>query len=57
MAVLLISHDWRLVRRTAERVLVLRDGRIAFDGTARPADHVSTQPVLAADSLLEEVTP
>lgn len=57
VAVLLISHDWRLVRRTAERVLVLRDGRIAFDGTARPADHVSTQPVLAADSLLEEVTP
>lgn len=33
-AVLLISHDWRLVRRYARRVIELRDGRIAYDGDA-----------------------
>lgn len=30
--VLLISHDYKLVYRYAERVLLLRDGRIALDG-------------------------
>jgi energy-coupling factor transporter ATP-binding protein EcfA2 len=34
-AVLLISHDYKLVHRYAERVLLLRDGRIVADG--RPA--------------------
>lgn len=33
-AVLLISHDWRLVRRYARRVIELRGGRIAYDGDA-----------------------
>jgi len=31
-AVLLISHDYKLVHRYAERVLLLRDGRVASDG-------------------------
>jgi len=30
--VLLISHDYKLVHRYAERILLLRDGRVASDG-------------------------
>ena len=41
-AVLLISHDYKLVHRYAERVLILRDGRVAADGAPagpyRPMD-------------------
>ena len=33
MAILLITHDHRLVRRYAHRVLLLRDGHIAVEGS------------------------
>jgi energy-coupling factor transporter ATP-binding protein EcfA2 len=33
MAILLITHDYELVHRYAQRVLLLRDGRIAVEGS------------------------
>jgi len=37
-SVLLISHDFKLVHRYADRVMLLRGGRIAAEG--RPLDAV-----------------
>jgi len=39
--ILLISHDYKLIYRYAERVLLLRDGRIVIDGrpVSQPAVH------------------
>ena len=39
MAILLITHDYRLVHRYAQRVLLLRDGRIAAEGSPRRAEN------------------
>lgn len=36
-AALLVSHDLQLVDRAADRVLILEDGRLAFDGAAPAA--------------------
>jgi energy-coupling factor transporter ATP-binding protein EcfA2 len=36
-AALLVSHDLQLVDRAADRVLILEDGRLAFDGTTLAA--------------------
>ncbi|WP_454619441.1 ABC transporter ATP-binding protein [Bradyrhizobium cenepequi] len=36
-AALLVSHDLQLVDRAADRVLILEDGRLAFDGTTEAA--------------------
>ncbi|MGY3615791.1 ABC transporter ATP-binding protein [Bradyrhizobium sp. USDA 10063] len=36
-AALLVSHDLQLVDRAADRVLILEDGRLAFDGTTEKA--------------------
>ena len=38
MAILLITHDYELVRRYAHRVLLLRHGRIAVEGSPRGAE-------------------
>jgi energy-coupling factor transporter ATP-binding protein EcfA2 len=38
MAILLITHDYGLVHRYAHRVLLLRDGRIADEGSPRGAE-------------------
>ncbi|MFC9118756.1 ABC transporter ATP-binding protein [Streptomyces sp. NPDC057067] len=45
--VLLLSHDLRLVRETADRVLVLENGRVVDDGTA--PDLLGTGAPLSAD--------
>jgi energy-coupling factor transport system ATP-binding protein len=37
MAILLITHDYELVRHYAQRVLLLRDGRIAAEGSPLPS--------------------
>jgi energy-coupling factor transporter ATP-binding protein EcfA2 len=39
MAILLITHDYRLVHRYAQRVLLLRDGRIAAEGSLRQPEN------------------
>ncbi|HEY0910917.1 MAG TPA: ABC transporter ATP-binding protein, partial [Bradyrhizobium sp.] len=36
-AALLVSHDLQLVDRAADRVLILEDGRLAFDGATQAA--------------------
>ncbi|MGX9424986.1 MULTISPECIES: ABC transporter ATP-binding protein [Bradyrhizobium] len=36
-AALLVSHDLQLVDRATDRVLILEDGRLAFDGTTEAA--------------------
>ncbi len=38
MAILLITHDYMLVHRYAQRVLLLQDGRIAVEGSPRRAE-------------------
>ncbi|MER5437740.1 ATP-binding cassette domain-containing protein [Streptomyces sp. NPDC002790] len=54
--VLLLSHDLPTVRDTADRVLVLEDGRAVEDGpveevlgTGRPLRHAATRTLLAAE--------
>ena len=39
MAILLITHDYKLVHRYAQRVLLLRNGRIAAEGSPRRAEN------------------
>ncbi len=39
MAILLITHDYELVHRYAQRVLLLRDGRIAAEGSPRQLEN------------------
>ncbi len=34
VSLLLISHDWHVVRRLSEQILVLREGRLIAEGTA-----------------------
>lgn len=57
MAVLFITHDLGIVRRLADRVAVMRDGRIVEQGTTEDlftaAVHPYTRELLAADSAGE----
>ncbi len=52
MAVLMITHDLNLVRRFAERVVVLEQGRVVEQGTTRPLferpQHPYTQRLMAS---------
>ena len=34
VSVLLISHDWNMVRRVSDQILVMREGRLIAGGTA-----------------------
>jgi len=34
VSVLLISHDWNVVRRVSDQILVMREGRLIAEGTA-----------------------
>lgn len=49
--VLAISHDMRFVAETAERVVVMRAGRIVLDGGPASVFAEASWPVLAATSL------
>ena len=53
MAVLLITHDLTIVRRVADRVYVMTDGRLVEDGTVKRVfespRHPYTQKLLAAE--------
>lgn len=59
LAVLLIAHDLRVVRRIADRVSVLHDGKVVEHGPvpkmfASP-QHEFTRSILAADQTLAEI--
>jgi len=43
MAILLITHDYGLVHRYAQRVLLLRDGRIVAEGSPRRPENGENQ--------------
>ena len=34
VSLLLISHDWNVVRRVSDQILVMREGRVIAEGTA-----------------------
>ena len=59
MAVLLIAHDLRVVRRIADRAAVLHRGRVCEHGATRQMfaapRHESTQSILDADRPLSEI--
>ena len=48
LAYLFVSHDMKLVRAIADRVIALRDGRIIADGNAREILDAPENPYLAA---------
>ncbi|QTH45470.1 ABC transporter ATP-binding protein [Cohnella sp. LGH] len=59
-AVLMITHDLRLVRRRAERIAVMRQGRIVERGNApsiwrRPAHPYTKELLLAVPTLSESI--
>ena len=41
VSLLLISHDWSVVRRVSDHILVLRAGRVVAEGTAREISSAS----------------
>ena len=45
MAILLITHDYELVGRYAQRVLLLRDGHIVAEGSPRRAENNNQEDV------------
>ncbi len=49
--VIAISHDMRFVAETFERVVVMREGRIALDGSPADAFAESAWPILASTYL------
>jgi energy-coupling factor transporter ATP-binding protein EcfA2 len=51
-AILLITHDYKLVHRYARRVVLMDKGRITLDGKIDPASRgrISTAEVLHAAS-------
>jgi len=49
MTILLITHDYKLICRYAQRVVVLRDGRIVADGAPRVPVIVPDQPFAQTD--------
>ena len=59
MAVLLIAHDLRVVRRIAERAVVLHDGVICEQGAANQVlgnpSHEFTRSLLDADQSVSEI--
>jgi len=54
MGLLLISHDVALVRKVADRIVVMRDGAIIESG---PASRVVTQPQHAYTRALLSAAP
>ncbi len=54
MGLLLISHDLALVRKVADRILVMRRGEIVEEG---PASHVITHPQRAYTRALLQAAP
>jgi peptide/nickel transport system ATP-binding protein len=54
MGLLLISHDLALVRKVADRILVMRHGEIVEEG---PASHVVTHPQRAYTRALLQAAP
>ncbi len=59
LAVLLIAHDLRVVRRIADRVTVLHDGRVLEQGAVSEVlgtpQHEFTRAILEADQTLAEI--
>ncbi len=59
LAVLLIAHDLRVVRRIADRVSVLHGGKVVEQGTIQQVfeapQHDFTRSILAADQTLAEI--
>jgi peptide/nickel transport system ATP-binding protein len=54
MGLLLISHDLALVRKVADRIVVMREGRIVEEG---PANRVIAQPRHAYTRSLLQAAP
>ena len=48
LAYLFISHDLRVVRALAHRIIVLKDGRVVEEGEAEPLTAAPTQPYTRA---------
>jgi energy-coupling factor transport system ATP-binding protein len=49
MAILLITHDYKLVHRYAHRVLLLQDGHIAVEGSLRGAEKGDSHEIFQGD--------
>ena len=52
--ILLITHDYKLICRYAQRILVLEDGRIVADGIPRLPVPGELRPEFASKSMLSE---
>ena len=57
LGLLVVTHDWRVVQRYADRVLVMAEGRIVERGSAaailREPSHSETRALLSAAGLWE----